>query len=548
MEKQNRKQHQPVILLMNGPNLNMLGKRSKKHYGSFTLEQVEIAFKVKAEALGVGCAFVQSNHEGELVSEIHKAMDYAAGIVINAGAHTHYSYAILDALELCGLPVMEVHISNIHQREPFRRVSVINNACVGQVYGLGMDSYLVGLEKLVKEHIFSKKEGFARLSQDTPSEELSELRTELTNIDGELMEIFNRRMAISERVGQYKKRNAGRTVYDAKREDEVIELACQRSDSELKGQVNGLMKTILRTSRERQYAILMPEDDAWEIGKKIRTAKDTLDFIGSVAYGGTHGSYSEMAAEKLFPNADKVAVPTFPEACARTEKKEVVAAVLPLENTTAGTVDDVYGLLQNKDMYIVAAGSVRVRHKLSVVPGTKLSDVKTIISHPQGLAQCSEEIKNQGWEIQTAGNTAFAAEQVAKRKDKTVAAIASEEAAIRNGLEILPVEISNSTFNHTRFVALSNQPVITKTANRISILMHLPHSSGSLASALEVFSDYGLNLCSIFSRPIPETPWEYAFFLDFLCDSKDENALLSMYQLSAEMPYMKFLGWYEDIG
>src|SRR5665648_441554 len=144
----------PVILLINGPNLNMLGKRSKEHYGSFTLPQVEGAFRTKAEALGVKPVFFQSNDEGAIVTAIQESMEYAAGIVINAGAYTHYSYAILDSLLLCGLPVMEVHISNIHKREPFRNVSVIQPACVGQIYGLGLDSYLVGLEKLVNEHVF----------------------------------------------------------------------------------------------------------------------------------------------------------------------------------------------------------------------------------------------------------------------------------------------------------------------------------------------------------------------------------------------------------
>ena len=148
----------PVILLINGPNLNMLGKRSRAHYGSFTLEQVQSAFKTKADALGVEARFFQSNDEGRIVTAIQDAMGYAQGIVINAGAHTHYSYAILDAIELCGLPVMEVHISNIHRREAFRNISVIQPACVGQIYGLGLDSYLVGLEKLCREHILNKND------------------------------------------------------------------------------------------------------------------------------------------------------------------------------------------------------------------------------------------------------------------------------------------------------------------------------------------------------------------------------------------------------
>ena len=143
----------PVVLLVHGPNLDMLGKRDPAQYGTFTLADVEKAFAEKCAELGVEPRFFQSGCEGELCHAIHEAMGYAAGIVINAGAYTHYSYALLDALLLAKLPAMEVHISDIHSREPFRRVSVIQPACVGQIAGLGMDSYLVGLERLVREHI-----------------------------------------------------------------------------------------------------------------------------------------------------------------------------------------------------------------------------------------------------------------------------------------------------------------------------------------------------------------------------------------------------------
>lgn len=143
----------PVILLVNGPNLDMLGKRDPAQYGTFTLADVEKAFAEKCAELGVEPRFFQSGCEGELCHAIHGAMDYAAGIVINAGAYTHYSYALLDALLLAKLPAVEVHISDVDKREPFRRVSVIRDACVGRVAGLGLRSYLVGLEKLVREHV-----------------------------------------------------------------------------------------------------------------------------------------------------------------------------------------------------------------------------------------------------------------------------------------------------------------------------------------------------------------------------------------------------------
>jgi len=139
-----------TILLINGPNLGMLGKRNPSQYGTFTLADVEEAFTARAEALGFGARCFQSDCEGEICRAIHAALGRDAGIVINAGAYTHYSYAILDALSLTRLPVVEVHISDISKREPFRAVSVIQPACVGQVCGLGMGSYAAGLENLVQ--------------------------------------------------------------------------------------------------------------------------------------------------------------------------------------------------------------------------------------------------------------------------------------------------------------------------------------------------------------------------------------------------------------
>jgi len=542
----------PVILLINGPNLNMLGKRSREHYGSFTLAQVESAFRTKAESLGVEAKFFQSNDEGAIVTAIHQSMQYASGIVVNAGAYTHYSYAILDALLLCGLPVMEVHISNIHKREAFRNISVIQQACVGQIYGLGLDSYLVGLEKLVKEHVFSRISGEdadaaakSAAGRESSSPPLSELREQIGEVDAELMKIFNRRMDLVERIA-YTKIQSNVSVYDARREAEVSDLARQRAGDDMATRVDAWMKTMMRISREKQYDILMPADRKWPIGKALRSAGRSLDGVKTVAYGGTRGSYSETAADKLFPDAAKLQAETFTAACDAVFSGEAEAAVLPLENTTAGTVDTVYELLQKRDLYIVRATSIQVTHRLAVLPGTKLEDIRTVSSHPQGISQCSEIINHYRWDTIPAGNTAYAPAEVKRRGDRSVAAISSEEAALNNGLEILPVDICNTSMNRTRFIAVMKELIITPDADRISTLMHLPHRSGALVAALEVLADRGLNLNSIFSRPLQNTPGEYSFFLDLVCPALDQDAMLALYQLSAEMPYVKVLGWYVE--
>lgn len=138
------------LLLIDGPNLNMLGRRDPAQYGTFTLADVERLVQETAAQCGYEADCYQSNHEGDLIDRIHAAMAGYEGILINAGALTHTSYALRDAIELCGLPVMEVHISDIHKREPFRQISVIHTVCCGQIAGFGLDSYRLAVEQLCK--------------------------------------------------------------------------------------------------------------------------------------------------------------------------------------------------------------------------------------------------------------------------------------------------------------------------------------------------------------------------------------------------------------
>lgn len=532
-----------TVLLVNGPNLDMLGKRDPTQYGNFTLKDVEVAFAAKAEEFGVLTRCFQSNCEGALVKALHEAMEYADGIVINAGAYTHYSFALLDAIQLTKLPVMEVHISDIHKREPFRSISVIQAACVGQVCGLGLDSYLVGLEKLVTEHLFAPP---GTVRQKSPGG-MESLRASITEIDSQLVQLFNRRMQLSERVAA-EKAVSGSLVYDASREAKVNEFARSLADPEIKSSAESFMRTVMRLSRERQYEILLPQLRNQTATAVLPPYADgSLDFVRKVSYGGTAGSYSEKAAKALFPHADHHPAWSFSEACNEVMSGKTDAVVLPMANTSGGPVDTVYRLLQ-QNMFIARYIDMPVSHTLAVLPGTKLEDIKTVLSHPQALAQCSHIIKTQRWHTVSVENTAYAPQEVVRKADKSIAAICSDDAAVLNGLEVLAQTVCDTNCNKTRFIAVTKKLVVTADATRLGIIMNLPHKIGSLSAALEVISDRGLNLAAISSQPVADKPWEYAFFVDICAPALDPVAMSAICQLSYELPRLQIIGWYGESG
>lgn len=529
------------ILLVNGPNLNMLGKRDPKQYGSFTLADVEEQFAARAAELGFEVECYQSNHEGEIVQKLHEARETAAGIVINAGAFTHYSYAIRDAIDVTGLPVMEVHISNIHERESFRHTSVIREVCVGQIAGFGLKSYIMGLEQLVNDFILKKTADAKEVVEQKDS--LQQCRRDINDIDAQLIDLFAKRLRVSERVAKAKGESGG-AIYDAARENVVISNARGKVSTQDGDAVESFMRTIMRVSRERQYDMLSSQrqnQNATAILPSV--ANGTLDNVKRVAYGGKVGSYSEKAARTFFPNAELEPAWSFADACKALTEQKVDAVVLPLANTTGGPVDTVYQLLQQK-LFIARYADIPVEHCVAGLPGTALADIKCVVSHPQALSQCSSKINACGWAQESIENTAYAPKYILEKGDASIAAICSRSAAEEAGLAILESNACNTTCNQTRFIVVTRELIVTPDASRVSIIMQLPHKHGALSSTLDVFTDKGLNLASICSQPVPEKPWEYAFFVDIDAPALDSAAICALCQLSYELPRLQIMGWY----
>ena len=547
------------LLLLNGPNMNMLGMRDPAQYGHWTLTDVEDDTRKAAMARGFRLDAVQSNYEGRLIDLIQEARLRYDGILLNAAAFTHTSIALRDAIEACGIPVYEVHMSDIHKREPFRRLSVIEPVCQAQISGLGLKSYLVALEQLCDQleslssiHGESQHEGGSRsetIAQpagepETPVD-LVDLRRQISEIDEKLLDHFSRRTGIVRQVAAFKTARHI-PILDLEREAAVAAGARSRYTNTDGMRAESLMKNVMRLSREAQYDDRDMDDPEWVLGQAIRSALRNPGPIRKIVCQGSPGAYSMAAGTLLFPDAQRVGAPTFAQACTLVLDGQVDVAVLPWENSTAGTVDEVYGLLQENRLFIIRSASLAIGHTLMALPGTQLEQIKTIVSHPQALAQCQDFIRRQGAAIRESANTAFAAELVAGSGDPTMAAIASSEAAKIHGLKILADGIQDLSHNQTRFIVVSRTLVIPQDADRVSLILSLPHQSGSLASTLSVFGDRGLNLIKIQSRPDPLKAWNYRFHIDFESSSGSLEALRAFYQLDREMPFLKLLGWYRE--
>jgi chorismate mutase/prephenate dehydratase len=376
--------------------------------------------------------------------------------------------------------------------------------------------------------------------------ELTALRHDIDLIDRELLRLFGDRMDLAREIACLKTQN-GMAIFDPQREDEIVRMAVSRVEPADAIRAETLLRSLIRLSRGAQYEIVLPSDNNFTLGRQIIAASQDLVDIRHVIYQGSSGSYAAQACERLLPGVPVLAAGTWVEACRIVEAGQADLAVLPLDNSTAGTVDDVYDLLLRYDLHIWRSLSMKIQHCLMGMPGSTLDEIRTVISHPQALAQCSDIIRSRGWAIQESLNTAFAAEAVAAGNDTCLAAIASEAAAAANSLDILATGINNTNANQTRFIAVGSSLRITRDADRISLVLRLPHRSGSLASTLAIFGDRGLNLNKIQSRPDLDNPWSYLFYLDFECPFQERQpAMATLYQLSREMPMLRFLGWYHE--
>lgn len=382
--------------------------------------------------------------------------------------------------------------------------------------------------------------------------ELEQYRQEIDAIDGELVGLFLRRMEITGKVGAYKKER-GMPVLDAEREKRVIAAKTALTDDPArKADVAALYESIMAISRRQQRLLVWEgeEDPGFAACQAaLRQARTPVEHP-RVVYQGEPGAYSEEAAVSFFGEETETAgLPWFGDVFEALAAGKADYAVLPIENSSTGSIRQVYDLLAQYDFYLVGECQVKVEHCLMALPGVTMEDIRTVYSHEQGLMQSEKFLDaHRDWKRVPTLDTAGSAKQVAQSGDRTAAAICSRRAARIYGLHILKEGVNHNSWNHTRFVVVSPRMELREGRNKISALFRLPHQSGSLHQILTIFAVQGLNLLKLESRPIPGRSWEYLFFLEFTGDLSApgmEGVLHELSQLSAEFRLLGNFKGYE---
>ena len=373
---------------------------------------------------------------------------------------------------------------------------------------------------------------------------LEELRNELDRIDPQIIQLYEERMSVCEEVGEIKIEE-GRKVFDRNREQQKLaQVTREAKDPFYKNGLTELFEQLMSQSRKLQYQLLTKKG---ALGRLPFIGVEELDWKNSrVVFQGTDGAYSQAAMHKFFSkDVNSFHVQTFRDAMEAIEVGSADFAVLPIENSSAGMVSEMYDLLEEFENYIVGEVILPINHYLVGTENTTLESIERVYSHPQALMQCSKFLDRHGnWQQIGAANTAVAAKKILNENDPTQAAICSEHAAEIYGLKILEEKINHNHNNSTRFIVVTNQKIFLKKAQKISICFEVAHESGSLYHLLSHFIYNDLNMTKIESRPIEGKTWEYRFFVDFEGNMGDAAVKNAIRGLREESKSLKILGNY----
>ncbi len=358
-------------------------------------------------------------------------------------------------------------------------------------------------------------------------EKLIEARSKINEIDKEMARLFEERMHAAKLIAEYKKEH-GLPIYDAAREQTLMERnKGYIRDYEISAYYPRFLSDMLAISKQYQERLIS--------GAKI-------------AYCGIEGAFANIAVTKIFPYGSAIAYPDFRAAYEAVENGDCDCCVLPIENSYAGEVGQVMDLMFYGSLYVNGIYKLRIAHHLLGVPGTSVKNIKTVVSHPQALAQCAGYIRRKGLEKQEYSNTAAAAKAVKDMNDPSVAAIASAETARLYGLEILDHDINESAVNTTRFAVFSraeNRRLSTTDGNFI-LMFTVRNEVGALAQALNVLGSYGFNMRALKSRPMKDLAWQYYFYIEAEGDETGRNGSDMLRHIALHCDRLKVVGHYSE--
>ena len=378
--------------------------------------------------------------------------------------------------------------------------------------------------------------------------DLNELRQEIDNIDIELVKLFTARMAVSAKVADYK-REHNLPIFHPGRERAILQKVAEMAGPEMGNYTRVLYSMLFELSRSYQSKrneVLSPLYR--EISHSIEHTPKLFPQAPIVACQGVEGAYSQIACEKIFKSPFIMYFKNFEAVFTAIEQGMCQYGILPIENSTAGSVTKVYDLMIRHNFSIVRTFRLKVDHNLLVNPGTSLSDIKTIYSHEQAINQCGDFLQSlPGVNVIPVANTALASEMVAKSGQKDVAALSSRFCAELYGLNCLASSVQDKGNNRTRFICISKNLEIYPGSDRTSIMMILPHKPGTLYKVLARLYTLGINVTKLESRPIPDREFEFMFYFDLETSIYSEEYIQLMCELDDLCEEFKYLGSYTEV-
>lgn len=378
--------------------------------------------------------------------------------------------------------------------------------------------------------------------------DLEQIRNEIDAIDKEMVKLFDKRMDCAANVAKFKKEN-NLPVLNSAREREILNKVTELADEDHASYLRVLYSLMFELSRTYQGKILNTEAKLFsEIKNAVENTPNLFPTSAVIACQGVEGAYSQLACEKVFKNPNIMYFNNFEGVFAAIDQGFCKYGIIPIENSTAGSVNNVYDLMIKYNFSIVKTARIKVDHNLLAKKGTKLTDIKEIFSHEQAISQCAEFLATlPNVKVTCCENTAVAAQMVANSDRTDIAALSSRACSELYNLNVIKPTVNDKQNNTTRFICISKNLEIYPGSDKTSIMMILPHKPGSLYKVLARFYALGINLIKLESRPLPEREFEFMFYFDLETSIYSDEFAQLMCELEDISEEFKYLGSYTEI-